>query len=74
MVRYKYTGETLIEPLILIDEIEGFWNHDGSRLLFDADNKLYMTMGDANVHINDSQDINFLQGKVLELIPTEQYR
>lgn len=47
ILRFRYNGTSLVEPLILMDSIKGYWNHDGSRLWIDDDLKLYATIGDA---------------------------
>jgi len=66
IARYRYTGEGLSEPYTLIEDIPGARNHDGSRLLFDDNHKLYVTTGDAQ-NANSSQDLNSLNGKVLRM-------
>jgi glucose/arabinose dehydrogenase len=66
LVRYTYSQGTLDSPLILLEGIDGAGNHDGSRLVIDADQKLYMTTGDAG-QTSLSQDLNSLSGKVLRL-------
>lgn len=66
LVRYTFTEGILTSPLILLDNIGGASTHDGSRLLIDADNKLYMTTGDAR-NTSASQDLSSLNGKILRL-------
>jgi len=66
LVRYTYTEGTLVSPLTLLEGIDGASTHDGSRLVIDADQKLYMTTGDA-AQTSLSQDLNSLSGKVLRL-------
>ncbi len=53
---------------ILVDEVQGASNHDGGRLRFGPENKLYWTMGDAQVS-ELAQDISSLNGKILRLNP-----
>jgi glucose/arabinose dehydrogenase len=74
IVRYTYTGTVLTTPTILLDGIAGSTIHNGSRLLI-ADNKLYITTGDAGVTAN-AQNIGNINGKVLRInldgtIPTD---
>lgn len=66
LVKYTYTGTTLISPVVLIDNIAGYTSHDGSRLLFLSDNTLLMTTGDAQ-NTSLPQDLNSLNGKVLRI-------
>jgi len=53
---------------ILVDEVQGASNHDGGRLHFGPDNKLYWTVGDAQ-DSDLAQDIKSLNGKILRLNP-----
>ena len=64
--RYTYSNDQLSSPLTLLEEIDGSGNHNGSRLVIDADQKLYMTTGDAG-NPSQSQDLNSLNGKVLRM-------
>jgi glucose/arabinose dehydrogenase len=68
LVRYTFSNNTLTNPMVLLDGIEGNTNHDGSRLYItsEANPKIFMTTGDA---LNQSlpQNINSLNGKVLRL-------
>jgi glucose/arabinose dehydrogenase len=64
--RYKYTGNSLIEPFILIDDIQGWWNHNGSRLWITNDMKIFITMGDA-ANSPSAQNMSILNGKILRL-------
>lgn len=66
LVRYTYSNGELVSPLILLEGISGNGNHNGSRLVIDADHKLYMTTGDAG-NTSTSQNLNSLNGKVLRL-------
>lgn len=66
IVRYKYSADTLINPVILVDNIPAASTHDGSRLLFLADNTLLMTTGDAQ-NQSDAQDTTILSGKILRM-------
>lgn len=60
---------------VLIDNVAGANNHDGGRVKFGADGKLYWTMGDAQT-TKFAQDLRSLNGKILRLnadgsIPTD---
>lgn len=66
VVRYTYNGSTLISPLILLDNIAGFVNHNGSRLVITPELKLFTTTGDA-ANTNNPQDNNSINGKILRI-------
>jgi len=66
LVRYTYTSGELVSPVTLLEGIPCVNSHNGSRLIIDVDNKLYMTTGDAQ-NTPNSQNINSLNGKVLRL-------
>lgn len=66
LVRYTYANEVLDSPLTLLEGIDGAGNHDGSRLVIDEYQKIFMTTGDAG-NGNLSQDLSSLSGKVLRL-------
>ncbi|HEY1024728.1 MAG TPA: PQQ-dependent sugar dehydrogenase, partial [Sphingobacteriaceae bacterium] len=68
VVRYDYTGSTLVNPITILDDIAAANFHDGSRLLFGPDQKLYITTGDAG-NTASSQNPLSLNGKVLRLNP-----
>jgi len=53
---------------ILVDDVPGANNHDGGRVKFGPDGKLYWTMGDAQT-ARDAQDLKSLNGKILRLNP-----
>ncbi len=53
---------------VLIDGIVGAANHDGGRVKFGADAKLYWTTGDAQKS-ELAQDLSSLNGKILRLNP-----
>ncbi len=66
VVKYTFNGTTLVNPQILIADIAASNIHNGSRLLISADNKLFITTGDASVKTN-AQDISSLNGKILRI-------
>ncbi len=68
VVRYKETGNKLGDEKILIDKIPGASYHDGGRIKFGPDGKLYITTGDAG-NYNLSQDIKSPAGKILRINP-----
>ena len=65
VVRYTYTGTTLINPVILIDNIAASGIHNGSRLLI-VGNKLYITTGDAADQASP-QNTSSVNGKILRI-------
>ena len=66
LVRYQLTDGTMIENKVLIDGIPGGPFHDGGRIQFGPDGKLYVTTGDAG-NPSLSQDLNSLGGKILRI-------
>lgn len=66
LVRYREVANTLAERAILLDDMAGATIHDGSRVRFGPDGKLYVTMGDAAV-ANLAQQISSPNGKILRL-------
>lgn len=65
VVRYTYTGSTLTNPVILLDQIDASSIHNGSRLLI-MDGKLLITTGDAS-NQQSSQNPSSVNGKILRL-------
>ncbi len=61
-------NSTLSNETVLLDNIPGGAIHNGGRLKFGPDGKLYATTGDAD-NANSAQDTNSLGGKVLRLNP-----
>ena len=66
LIRMRYDGTSLGDEEVLLDNIPGARNHDGSRLAIGPDSLLYMTTGDAQI-VALAQDLNSLAGKVLRL-------
>lgn len=66
LVRMRFDGTTLGEPQVLLDNIPGAGNHNGSRLAVGPDRFLYMTTGDAGRGAR-AQDLSSVAGKVLRL-------
>lgn len=61
-------GNKLTNETVLVDKIPGGPIHNGGRLKFGPDGKLYATTGDAG-DSNIAQDLNSLGGKILRLNP-----
>ena len=66
VARYRETGETLVEPKTIIENIPASQYHSGTRLKFGADGKLYITTGDATKQTR-AQDLGSINGKTLRL-------
>ena len=66
VVRYTENNNQLIDENILIDKIPGSFVHDGGRIKFGPDDKLYITTGDAS-NADSAQDLNSLAGKILRI-------
>lgn len=66
VVRFREANNVLGEAAVLIDNIPAANNHDGSRLRFGPDRKLYVTTGDAG-DPNLSQTLSSLAGKILRI-------
>jgi glucose/arabinose dehydrogenase len=68
LVRYIWNGSVLEQGSTLINNIPANSFHNGSRLVFGPDNKLYMSTGDAG-NTSSSQNMNSLAGKILRINP-----
>ena len=66
LVRYQYSDGVLVEDKILIDGIPGGPFHDGGRIQFGPDGKLYVTTGEAGIP-DLSQNMSSLGGKILRI-------
>ena len=66
VVRYTVSNNQLTNEQILIDKIPGAVWHDGGRIKFGPDEKIYITTGDAT-NANLSQKIDSLAGKILRI-------
>ena len=66
LVRMRFDGTTLGQPQVLLDDIPGAGNHNGSRLAIGPDRFLYMTTGDAGRGAR-AQDLSSVAAKVLRL-------
>ncbi|MFN0033061.1 MAG: PQQ-dependent sugar dehydrogenase [Flavobacteriales bacterium] len=64
---FQWDGTNLVNEQIFIDDIPGYWIHDGSRIILDATGKLMMTTGDTGDGGDSSQDMDALNGKVLRI-------
>ena len=66
IVRFQYVNGALSGEQVLLTGIARNRYHNGGRLAFGPDGKLYATTGDAQNGAN-AQDLNSLNGKVLRL-------
>ena len=64
--RYTLEGSTLLDRTTILSNIPGASYHDGGRLAFGPDRRLYITTGDAGVE-DSAQDISSLAGKILRI-------
>jgi len=66
VVKYTYNGTTLVNEVILIDNITANSNHNGSRMCFLQDNTLLISTGDA-ANSSLAQNLNSKNGKMLRI-------
>src|SRR5688572_8946917 len=66
VVRYRFSGNRLVEPRTIIEDMPAASNHAGMRARFGPDGKLYITVGDST-DWNLAQDTNSIAGKTLRL-------
>ena len=75
VVRYRYANGELREPKVIVDDLPGSFVHNGCRIKFGPDEKLYITSGDA-AKWDRAQKMDSYGGKVLRVnddgtIPTD---
>lgn len=64
--RFTESNNKISEQKILLDKIPAQSIHDGGRIKFGPDGKLYVTTGDA-ANPSSSQDLKSLSGKILRI-------
>jgi glucose/arabinose dehydrogenase len=64
--RFTEKDDALMKEQVLLDKIPAASNHDGGRIKFGPDGKLYVTTGDA-ANGRSSQDLGSLAGKILRI-------
>jgi glucose/arabinose dehydrogenase len=64
--RLTVRGEHARDERVLLDDMPGAWNHDGCRVKFGPDGRLYVTMGDAG-DATLAQRRDSLAGKILRI-------
>lgn len=57
-----------VMDMVLLEDINAGSNHDGGRVKFGPDGKIYWTMGDAG-DADTAQDVSSLNGKILRINP-----
>lgn len=65
---FVYDGESVVRKSVLVDGIPASEHHNGGRMVFGLDGKLYIATGDTTSS-GLSQDINSLAGKILRVDP-----
>ena len=66
IVRYRFINGRLTEESVLLDGIPAARYHNGGRMAWGPDGKLYVTTGDAG-NPKSAQDLGSLGGKILRL-------
>jgi glucose/arabinose dehydrogenase len=66
VVRLKTLGSVAENPTVILDNIPGGYAHNGGRIKFGPDGRLYIATGDADVPAY-AQDLNALAGKILRI-------
>ena len=68
VIRYRDNNGVGVNPEAIIERIPGAGIHDGGRIRFGPDRKLYVTTGDA-ANGSQAQNLESLAGKILRLNP-----
>ena len=66
IMRYRDVNNTLTEATVLVDNIPAANGHDGARVRFGPDGKLYVTIGDAS-NPALAQSLSVYAGKILRI-------
>jgi glucose/arabinose dehydrogenase len=64
VLRGRLVNSVITEVSTIVDNIQGATSHDGGRLKFGPDGKLYLTVGDAT-EANNAQILSTYAGKIL---------
>lgn len=66
--QFTFKEDTIVDEKVILDKIPGSKFHNGGRIKFGPDGKLYITTGDSQ-NEDLSQDIESLAGKILRVNP-----
>ncbi|MEX1136517.1 MAG: PQQ-dependent sugar dehydrogenase [Balneolales bacterium] len=66
ITRYTFTGDTLTDRKIILDDLPGGSGHSGSKMMIGPDNKLWLATGDASQD-DLAQNLDTYHGKVLRM-------
>lgn len=66
VVRYNYSNGAISNPFVIIDDLKAAGIHNGCRLVISADEKLFITTGDASDQ-STPQNFSSLNGKILRV-------
>jgi glucose/arabinose dehydrogenase len=66
VLRFRETGNRLTDRVTVLDNIPAASIHDGGRLRFGPDRRLYITIGDA-ANTSLAQDLSSYAGKILRI-------
>lgn len=74
IARYEYNGNTLVNPVTVLDNIPGSNDHNSGRMTIGPDLKIYYTIGDMGAgqfnntsRPNNAQVTDNLEGKIIRL-------